>query len=125
MVECDEHQHKHVNGDFTCEKCLDEGLNMTRIILIFLAIVIVLGGFVMNTRRTAADPRTDKSVIVRIFVSALQLNAIAQSVPYKFPYFVQDLLDLQKNMVNLRPLIILFNNAYQNPENHTIDFAPF
>jgi hypothetical protein len=84
------------SGRFDCKKCPDAALNRLYLALGIIAMILVIAMLTRMTLISTANnsPRTN-SILLKILLSAVQLNSLAARFDFKWPSVVQGWLNAQ------------------------------
>jgi hypothetical protein len=73
------------NSDYECNKCPKTGKNISRLIFIFFAAVILVSFLIRSTLDGAKEKKNVNSIYTKILMNHLQLILLTQSFRLKWP----------------------------------------
>jgi hypothetical protein len=85
------------SGRFNCKSCPNSTLNQAYLaigLLVMLVVIFLLTRMTVNNAQSG-EPRTVNSILLKILLSAVQLNSLASRFDFQWPSIIQGWLDAQ------------------------------
>ncbi len=89
------------SGPHECTPCPSKSWNAGRLFLAVICTCIFFALFVTFNMRTSSAGKSEASIVLKLFTSGIQFNAVAASLEYDWPAFAKGLLDMQHATINI------------------------
>eukprot|EP00474_Spongospora_subterranea_P008032 CRZ08490.1 hypothetical protein [Spongospora subterranea] len=93
-------------GQYECSKCPGMAQNMLLLSIALLCIIVFIAFTVVSTMKASSQPKAVHSIIIKIVMSSIQLNALALSFRFQWPDSVQKTMAVQSKAADVGQSIL-------------------